>query len=298
VGKAFESLADRGTVDFNDPDVKFTIDLVDGSISLYIASLFLYGRYQKLVRGIPQTHWPCKRCRGRGCATCGGTGKQYPESVEEVMAGPFVEAARASGAVLHGAGREDIDARMLGTGRPFVLELCEPRTRSIDLDALREAANAAAAGKVALGRISWSSRGAVARVKETLATKTYRAVVEFADDVSAETLERALRSLVGDIAQRTPRRVAHRRADLVRTRRVHAASGAARGVREAEIEFRTDGGLYVKELVSGDEGRTEPSLAGRLGMVAQVRELDVLDVASSEFPDCHDDAMDSRSGVS
>jgi tRNA pseudouridine synthase 10 len=54
----------------------------------------------------------------------------------------------------------------------------------------------------------------------------------------------------------------------------------------------------VKELVSGDEGRTEPSLAGRLGMGAHVRELDVLDVASSEFPDCHDDAMDSRSGVS
>jgi tRNA pseudouridine synthase 10 len=298
VGKAFESLVDRGTVDFNDPDVKFTIDLADGSISVWLASLFLYGRYQKLVRGIPQTHWPCRRCRGRGCATCGGTGKQYPESVEEIVAGPFAEAARASGVVLHGAGREDIDARMLGTGRPFVLELCEPRTRSIDLEALREAANAAAAGKVALGRISWSSRGAVARVKETLATKTYRAVVEFADDVSAETLEAALRSLLGDIAQRTPRRVAHRRADLVRTRRLHAACGAVRNTREAEIEFRTDGGLYVKELVSGDEGRTEPSLAGRLGMVAQVRELDVLDVASNEFPDHHGDAMDSRSGVS
>jgi tRNA pseudouridine synthase 10 len=298
VGKAFETLVGRGTVDFNDPDVKFTIDLADGSISLYIASVFLYGRYQKLVRGIPQTHWPCKRCRGRGCATCGGTGKQYPESVEEIMAGPFVEAARASGAVLHGAGREDIDARMLGTGRPFVLELSEPRTRSIDLDALREEANAAAAGKVALGRVTWSSRGAVARVKETLATKTYRAVVEFADDVSAQTLEAALRSLVGDIAQRTPRRVAHRRADLIRTRRLHAASGAVRGAREAEIEFRTDGGLYVKELVSGDEGRTEPSLSGRLGMAAHVRELDVLDVASNDFPDRHGGAMDSRSGVS
>jgi tRNA pseudouridine synthase 10 len=187
---------------------------------------------------------------------------------------------------------------MLGTGRPFVLELREPRTRSIDLDALREAANVAASGKIALGRISWSSRGAVARVKETLATKTYRAIVEFADDVSAESLEAALRSLLGDIAQRTPRRVAHRRADLVRTRRLHAACGTVRGAREAEIEFRTDGGLYVKELVSGDEGRTEPSLAGRLGTVARVRELDVLDVVSSEFPDLDDDAMDSRSDVS
>jgi tRNA pseudouridine synthase 10 len=187
---------------------------------------------------------------------------------------------------------------MLGTGRPFVLELCEPRTRSINLEALREVANAAALGKIALGGISWSSRGTVARVKETLATKTYRAVVEFADDVSAESLEAALRSIVGDIAQRTPLRVAHRRADLVRTRRLHAACGTVRSVREADIEFRTDGGLYVKELVSGDEGRTEPSLAGRLGTAARVRELDVLDVVSSEFPDGHDGAMDSRSGVS
>ncbi len=294
VGKAFEALVGRGTVDFNDPDVKITIHLVDGSISLHMASLFVYGRYRKLVRGIPQTHWPCRRCRGRGCTSCGGTGKQYPESVEEIIAGPFIEAAQAAGALLHGAGREDIDARMLGTGRPFVLELLEPRTRSLDIDALRDAANDGGAGEIALSALGFTCRGAIARLKETRAEKTYRATVEFSDDVQEDVFQAALRSLVGDILQRTPRRVAHRRADLVRTRRLHAAAGELRGVREAEIELHADGGMYIKELISGDDGRTEPSLASRLGMTARVRELDVMSIAASGFPVTPGDAMDSR----
>ncbi len=297
VGKAFETLVGHGTVDFNDPDVKLTVDLGAGVVELAIASVFLYGRYRKVLRGIPQTHWPCRRCRGRGCAVCGGTGKQYPESVEELLAAPFVRAAGASAAILHGAGREDIDARMLGTGRPFVLELCEPRTRTIDIEALGREANDEARGKVEVGALRWASRGMVSHVKETAAEKTYRAIVEFGDVVSPDALSAALQSLVGDIAQRTPRRVAHRRADLVRTRRLHSASGAMRGEREAEIEFHTDGGLYVKELVSGDEGRTEPCLAGRLGLEARVSELDVLGIVSGEFPDAHARAMDSRSRV-
>ncbi len=297
VGKAFEVLVGHGTVDFEDPDVKLTIDLAAGSVEVSIASLFLYGRYRKLLRGIPQTHWPCRTCRGRGCEVCGGTGKQYPESVEELVAAPFRRAAGASAALLHGAGREDIDARMLGPGRPFVLELCEPRTRTIDVAALEREANDAAGGKVEVSGLRQTSRAWIRRVKETEAQKTYRAVVDFDAPVSPDELDAALRSLVGQIAQRTPRRVAHRRADLVRTRRVHSSSGAMHGEREAQIEFRTDGGLYVKELVSGDEGRTEPSLAGRLQRSARVRELDVLDIVSSEFPDEEDGAMDSRSSV-
>lgn len=288
VGKAFERLAGHGTVDFSDPDVKFTIDPAAGTIEIDIASVFVYGRYRKLERGIPQTHWPCRRCRGRGCAECGGTGKQYADSVEELVGAPFVQACHASGAILHGAGREDIDARMLGSGRPFVLEIVRPHVRSIDARALGGEVNAAARGRVEVSNLRLCRRDAVGIVKETDAGKTYRARVEFEKDVSPDALVAALDSLVGDIAQRTPRRVAHRRADLVRTRRLRAARVTRSELREAEIEMVTDGGLYVKELVSGDEGRTEPSLAGRLGTAAVVRELDVLDISSDGFPDAEE----------
>ena len=41
------------------------------------------------------------------------------------------EAPKAS---FHASGREDIDARMLGTGRPFVVEISKPKKRSLDLE--------------------------------------------------------------------------------------------------------------------------------------------------------------------
>ncbi len=297
VGKAFEALVGRGTVDFQDPGASFTVDLVSGDVTVRLASLFLYGRYRKQVRGIPQTHWPCRRCRGRGCPACGGSGKQYAESVEEIVARPFVAAARAAGAHLHGAGREDIDARMLGSGRPFVLEIMSPRVRSLDLEAVEGELASEAAGRVEVAELRWVRRDAVARVKETRAMKRYRARVAFSAEVDEAALGRALAALVGEIEQRTPRRVAHRRADLVRRRRVHEACGGATAAREAVIELVTDGGLYVKELVSGDDGRTNPSLSALLGVAAVVAELDVMGITSSEFPDAESFSMDEPDGV-
>jgi tRNA pseudouridine synthase 10 len=217
--------------------------------------------------------------------------------VEELAGAPFVEAAEAAGVHLHGAGREDIDARMLGSGRPFVLEVVEPRIRRLDLSSLRDLANARAAGRVELGPLAWADRAMVAQVKETRATKRYRALVAFDGDVRDEAFVEALTRLVGPIEQRTPRRVSHRRADLVRNRRVHRIDGQLLGARGAEIDLVADGGLYVKELVSGDAGRTHPSLAELLGVAAGVTELDVMQITSDEFPDAAEAGMDLRESL-
>jgi len=284
VGKAYEKLLGRGTVALEHPHVWFTVDLRDGSVALRVASLYVYGRYRKLARDIPQTHWPCRRCRGRGCEACGGTGKRYPESVEELISGPFVEASQASAALLHGAGREDIDARMLGTGRPFVLELVAPHRRSLDLRGLEAAANRVARGRVEIASLRLVSPDVVGRIKEAAAEKVYVALVQFAEEVSEERLRRALGRLLGPIEQETPRRVLHRRADLLRRRRVLEIEGDLLAPGQARLTLRCEGGLYVKELVSGDEGRTSPSLSGTLGVPARVLELDVMSVTSDQFP--------------
>jgi tRNA pseudouridine synthase 10 len=118
----------------------------------------------------------------------------------------------------------------------------------------------------------------VEQVKSLRARKLYRAKVRFSQEVEEGELARAAAGLVGEIAQRTPIRVSHRRADLVRLRRVFQVKTRYLSPSEAELEILCDGGLYVKELISGDEGRTDPSLAGLLGVPAQVVELDVLEV--------------------
>jgi tRNA pseudouridine synthase 10 len=48
--------------------------------------------------------------------------------------------------------------------------------------------------------------------------------------------------------------------------------------RTAEIEILCQGGLYIKELVSGDGGRTIPSVSSLLDNQAKTLELDVLNV--------------------
>jgi tRNA pseudouridine synthase 10 len=251
-------------VDFERPDVQFLLDLDADAVQVQRNSVTVYGRYRKLERGIPQTEWDT-----------------YEESVEELVAPPFLGAFRGTEAVFHGAGREDVDALMLGSGRPFVLELKEPRRRDADLDALAAEVN----DGVEVEELSFVTYEMIERVKRHDATKTYRATVTLEDPVTDEDLQAALAELDGGtIHQRTPNRVDHRRADKVRARAVLSIDGRLADERTAVVDVHGEGGLYIKELMSGDDGRTEPSLAGRLGVAASVERLDVLDVEGVEEP--------------
>lgn len=275
------ALARPGTkVDFKDPQITALVDVRFDHVTLTFGGLFLFGRYRKFDRGIPQTVWPCRRCRGRGCETCGKTGKLYATSVQELVEAPVKAVTGATETAFHGAGREDIDARCLGTGRPFVLELKDPRRRTVDPAALEREINATAGGRVEVEGLRMAVKAEVPRVKEFHGRKTYRAKVRFGMAVSPETLNKAMSALRGcAIAQRTPARVEHRRADLVRDRTAHEVRVEEHAGDVAVLTIVGDAGLYIKELVSGDEGRTEPSVAGLLGTAAKVEELDVMAVA-------------------
>jgi tRNA pseudouridine synthase 10 len=278
VGKLISSKTGK-TVEFEQPEIVVMLDLASESLSLQIKSLYIQGRYKKLVRGIPQTRWPCRSCKGRGCERCGFTGKQYPESVDELIKKDVIDAACAADTAFHGAGREDIDALMLGSGRPFVVEAINPRIRTIGLKQLQDAINTHASGKVEVHDLQIVSKEMVEKLKSAHADKVYNLKVTFTDPVSKEGLISALETLSGaEIQQRTPQRVSHRRADLIRKRYVHVIELLGLEADYVMLRVRCEGGLYVKELVSGDEGRTVPSLTGILGKQATVTELDVVNV--------------------
>jgi tRNA pseudouridine synthase 10 len=282
VGKAVAAITGK-VADLSHPDVVAILDLAAGTVELEITPLFFCGRYRKLERGIPQTRWPCRACHGAGCERCGFTGKMYPDSVEELIGRTAVEVFQAADAVLHGAGREDIDARMLGSGRPFVMEMVAPRRRAPDLASLEDRVNRNAAGRVGISVDGWSTRGAVETLKSEKAHKKYRISVEVEGGIARNELEEALDRLKGAVvSQRTPARVVHRRADRIRERRVVEARVAGQEDGRFFLDVVGEAGLYVKELVSGDGGRTQPSLAGLLGRPARVIQLDVLEVEGSE----------------
>ncbi len=274
IGKLVLPLVHR-RVEFKNPQVVALVDTRFGEVKLDIAPLFIGGRYNKYSREIPQTIWPCRECHGKGCPHCHGKGKMYETSVQEIIGDIALEMAEGDEHFFHGMGREDIDARMLGDGRPFVLEISQPKKRFIDLDELEK--RSSAGEMAAFNSLHFVQREAVERYKGAASDKIYRVRVKADGKVNKETVvEVALSFKDADIDQRTPRRVEHRRADLVRHRRIHWVTADSFDEDGFDLELETDSGTYVKEFVSGDDGRTQPNFSERLGIKCVVVALDVL----------------------
>ena len=278
VGKLVAAKSDL-VGDTKNPDLIAVLNISDNTIEVQIRPVFLYGRYFKYQRGIPQTHWACRACRGAGCEICGGTGKQYLDSVEELIGAPLLPIFKAERVTLHGAGREDIDAVMIGSGRPFILEIADPKIRDADPKILEDIINAHNSGRVGVTDIRWSTRSEVETLKNHKGHKKYRILVDIDGSIPDTTLHSAVQQLSGAIIhQRTPTRVAHRRADKVRERGVLDFRYTGKEGKDFVLEVTGEAGLYIKELISGDQGRTTPSLTEVLNTPARVIRLDVIHV--------------------
>ena len=265
--------------EFERQDIVFNIDLTkEPKVRIQINPLYIEGKYNKLKRGIPQTKWPCTKCKGRGCEECNGTGKQYPESVEELISEHFLKLTKGREAKFHGAGREDIDVLMLGSGRPFVLEIKEPKIRKLDLAKLEEEINIINEGKTSYHNLHLCERGRKAEIKQSSPDtyKIYQAIVKCDEAYDEDKLEELTQ--LNEINQQTPLRVLRRRADMVRVKHVLDLSYEIIDDRTFSMKIKTEGGLYIKELISGDDGRSQPNVSDILGVSAVCEQLDVLEV--------------------
>ena len=282
IGKLVQKKTEKG-VEFTTPQLVAIIDTSFDHVNLQVSPIFIYGRYRKFQRGIPQTKWPCRKCRGAGCESCGQTGKQYLETVEELISERVLELTSGERAKFHGMGREDIDARMLGNGRPFVLEISKPVKRNLDLAELEDEINRTRQEKIAISGLEWAMRDKVKWIKAATFPKIYSARVKFSRRVSPDELTNVCSRLDGvTLNQRTPVRVSHRRADLVRRRKIFEIRMDECDEEEglwAIISVKGESGMYIKELLHSDEGRTTPSLKGLLSENAPVDVLiEYLDV--------------------
>ncbi|MHC1598595.1 MAG: tRNA pseudouridine(54/55) synthase Pus10 [Candidatus Methanofastidiosia archaeon] len=259
-------------VDVEDPDAIFEINYVKQRVFYRIKSLTLSGRYNKYDRGLPQTKWYCKSCRGRGCKKCNFLGKMYPTSVEEIIAAPLLDATHGKMTRFHGAGREDIDVQMLGDGRPFVIEILNPKVRTLDLEVMQSKINEDK--RIHVACLSACTKPLIEKLKNTKYKKTYLAYLD--KKLTLEEISKIEKELTTEIEQRTPIRVSHRRSDKIRKRKVYKVIG--KNNKTTELEVYCDGGLYIKELISGDKDRTIPSVSSILEKQMLCKELDVIKI--------------------
>ncbi|MCD6421198.1 MAG: hypothetical protein J7L17_02175, partial [Thaumarchaeota archaeon] len=149
------------------------------------------------------------------------------------------------------------------------------------LSILEKAINENGRGRVEVSGLEYSSRRELRLLKELspIASKTYEALVEFDGEVSEDDLrkvEERFRDII--IEQRTPRRVLRRRADKVRQKKLYYVEAEKIDERTVKFRIKTQGGLYVKELIDGDEGRTKPNIAELLGRRPLRIDLTVVEV--------------------
>lgn len=190
LGKAVEKLTKKRFAQKN-PDVTAIVNLNTGTVRVEIRSLYIFGGYQKLKRGIPQTKWVCRHCNGKGCKNCKGKGKLYSTSVQEIIEKPLLKITKSKKSSFHGAGREDIDARCLDY-RPFVIEIEKPIKRKVDLKWVER--QIGKSGKVKVKGLRFATKDAIRKIKFAKIDKTYLATVEFAKSINKKKL-RGLRIL-------------------------------------------------------------------------------------------------------
>jgi tRNA pseudouridine synthase 10 len=163
-----------------------------------------------------------------------------------------------------------------------VVEVKRPRRRHIDLEEVARVINES--GKVEVLGLRFTTSKEASELLSTPHKKEYLALVYVGEGVTPEEAEMVAKNLSGvEIHQRTPHRVERSRADKVRVRRVHEAEAKWVDERHLELRLVTDGGLYIKELISGDDGRTSPSVAELLGKKAVCERLDVLNILDEDY---------------
>ena len=194
------------------------------------------------------------------------------------MANPFLKSCKSKKSKFHGAGREDIDARNLG-GRPFVIEIIKPLKRKIDLKKIYQVLKKNP--KVNARKLKFADKDLILKLKTAKIDKTYRAEVTFSKNIDKKLLKNIKKFAKEPILQQTPNRVKHRRADLTRRRLIKSISWKTKNKKQLIFTIRTEGGLYIKELISGDQGRTKPNIAEILNNKVKKIRLDVVKVHSN-----------------
>ncbi|XP_063240755.1 tRNA pseudouridine synthase Pus10 [Bacillus rossius redtenbacheri] len=246
-------------------------------------SVYLAGRYLKFSRTLSQTPWLIDGER------------KMKESVEELIAPRVQRAVAAASYKFSSSGREDVDVRTLGRGRPFVLDLLDARRTKLsprDVRRLEQEINQSTQD-VAVRDLQIVPKEQLAELKqgEEEKTKRYVALCVSRDPVTRRALDRL--GFVTDlqVMQKMPVRVLHRRPASCRPRVVHSMRAwlvpddPARDPDDAraglfKLEVVTQAGTYVKELVHGDFGRTTPSLGALLGDISvDILALDVMAVS-------------------
>ncbi|XP_066598990.1 tRNA pseudouridine synthase Pus10 isoform X2 [Prorops nasuta] len=252
-------------------------------------SIFIGGRYNKFSRSLSQTPWFVNGER------------KMESSVQDLLCAPIVKALKAQSIKFLSSGREDVDVRNIYDGRPFAIELLNPKVSNITDELLANLVtiiNQTTSLVKITSHLKVLDRTDLQRLKEgeNAKTKFYRALCIYRDPLKDPSVLDNLNKLKEiEIIQKTPIRVLHRRPLTPRIRIIHEIRSRWMEPKEIKslfhdkdavcipnyfiLDVKVQAGTYVKEFVHGDFGRTKPSVCDLLNAEVDIVALDVTGIA-------------------
>lgn len=251
IGKEASRLS-RVKPDLEDPGVVLVIDIERSSVEASLPSLEISAKVVKLARG------------------AGLRRRSEAGSLEEAILRDLGGSAKE--VRIHSPIRDTSRYRILGSGCEVLIELRSPDPRRRDLAEISKIL--ATGGK--LYRAIVTGRGSLrtlAEASKRMKRILYR-VYAVSEDPVPESWTGEARAFRAE--QRTPARLLRISGERVRIGDVELIRLLRISGRAFEILVAADPQLYIEELITGDMGRTRPSISEVLGIPLTPLEIDIL----------------------
>lgn len=205
-------------------------------IKIYNSSILIYGKYIKLSRNMTQSPLIIE-----GQLKTVHSVSDFHKEFELFFAADTVK--------FMASGREDIDVRCLG-GRPFILEVLSPKKNLFAISM-----NISLHKDIDIIDCYIVSKQIKEAINSDESSKFYALIVFSEIPIVIQGLYH--------LKQKTPLRVLHRRANLIRDKQIEVLDCTEHKRDDGyyyEINIKASAGAYIKEWVNGDFDRTLPNL--------------------------------------
>ena len=272
LGKKFVKKTKK-RIDHLSPDITFTINFRTEQCNVKTKPTFLYGRYIKDKRGLPQKGESCKDCKGKGCIFCNNHGIVSFDSVEGKISQLLYEKFETKQVKFTWIGGEDKTSLVMGDGRPFFAKLLSPKKRNVRLV---KKSNLGEIMVHALRTIDVIPNGSIrfkSKIKMWVSTK---------DNISSKKLKK-LKQLVAVPIETVP--IIREALDYFtgstkkqHKREIHKLKYKKISLQSFTVEIEVDGGITIKPLVDGIPFlgfRIIPNITSLLGTQCSCEKFDV-----------------------
>jgi len=254
------------------PDVTVIVDSLIDMVEVSSKAIFVYGRYIKSKRGIPQKRRRCLECRGKGCPECNLTGYSTTDSVEQRLTPPILSLFNAGRIKFTWIGSEDSNSLVQGEGRPFYAEILEPHIRNPKRikSAIRKLQDG-----VSLKELKVIDKRPRSEQQFTINVQSSFILNKRITKRNIQNLEEAFKEVSVKMLP------ANKNKSI--TKKVHSVTVESVKGLTMQVKIECDGGLSIRRFLTGEGEEVEPNISGILKRKVKMNQEMPFDILSVNF---------------